>query len=130
MSYFRQQRREAAERAAERRRRADSAPRLSAEVPNLETLRIEIRELRAGAPLPETTHAREIQVPHAAALFEFPCLDSSCRDGGHEVTGLILRRLRAGTDVFEGEDECLGSVGTAQCRRVLHFTATATYRPE
>jgi len=60
---------EAALRFAERRRREDDAPRLSAEVPRLLTLRLEIEERSGGSVVAEPVHVRRIVVEHAPALF-------------------------------------------------------------
>jgi hypothetical protein len=119
--------REGAEKFAERRRREDEAPRLISIAPKLDSLRFEIEERRAGSFLVETAHARPIVVTRAPALFFFPCQDSSCKDGGHDVTRAVCEALRAGRERFESEDRCSGQVGTADCGRVLRYVATATY---
>ena len=120
--------REAAERFAERRRREDEAPRLLDVVPKLSSLRFKIEEYRAGGSLAETGHVRPIVVANAPALFVFPCQDSSCKDGGHDVTSEITTALRNGKEQFQGEDACRGQVGSAECSRVLRYSATATYK--
>lgn len=76
----------------------------------------------------ESVHVKRVPVAHAAALFELPCLDPTCKEGGHDVTAAILRQLQGGATSFEGEDQCLGKSGTAECQRVLCYVATATYR--
>lgn len=119
---------EAEERTAERRRREDGAPRLSERVPNLETLRLELREKRAGIFLPESVHVRPIPVAHAPALFELPCLDTGCKDGGHDLTETFVSQLQAGITNFTGEHACRGQTGTAECQRVLEYVVTATYK--
>ena len=129
MNRFGQRRGEALERAQERRRRQDSAPRLIQRVPKLESLRLEIEEHQAGGRVPESTHIRRIVVEHAPALFDIPCLDSHCKDGGHDVTEAILRSLSAGSTSFEGTDPCGGQTGTAPCQRVLHYVGIATFKP-
>lgn len=126
MHYHRKQS-EAALRFAERRRREDEAPRLSAEVPKLKTLQLEIEERSGGSSVAEPKHMRKVVVDHAPALFLIPCGDSRCKDGGHDITHLILRALRAGEAQFEGNDVCGGSQGSGQCSRVLHYLAKATY---
>ena len=126
MHYHRKQS-EAALRFAERRRREDEAPRLSTEVPKLKTLQLEIEERSGGSSVAEPKHMRKVVVEHAPALFLIPCGDSRCKDGGHDVTHMILRSLRAGEAQFEGNDTCAGSQGSGQCSRVLHYVATATY---
>jgi hypothetical protein len=118
---------EGAQRFAERRKREDEAPRLTAEVPRLQSLNLEIDETSAGGPVAEPTHVRRVVVQHAPALFLLPCGDALCRDGGHDVTHAIMRALRAGETRFEGRDACAGSIGTAQCSRVVHFVGIATY---
>jgi hypothetical protein len=117
---------EGAQRFAERRRREDEAPRLTAEVPRLQSLTLEIEERSEGSPVAEPTHVRRVVVEHAPALFVVPCGDSRCRDG-HDVTSAIMTALRAGETRFEGQDICGGSVGTGQCSRVLRFVGIATY---
>lgn len=119
---------EAAQRFAERRQREDDAPRLAAVVPSLETLRLEVQESRSGISNPEASHIRHIVVAHAPALFVVPCHDAQCKDGGHDVTSEIMHALRSHLPRFEGEDACPGSVGTANCARVLRYVAVATYR--
>jgi hypothetical protein len=118
---------EAAERFAERRRREDEAPRLRARVPNLVSLRLEVEEKRASAVAVESRHVRHI-VDSAPALFVLPCGDPACKDGGHDVTAMLLRGLLAGSQRFEVEDVCLGEIGSARCGRVVKVTAIATYR--
>jgi hypothetical protein len=118
---------EAAERFAERRRREDEAPRLRTRVPNLASLRLEVEEKRATAVAVESRHVRHI-VDSAPALFVLPCGDPACKDGGHDVTAMILRGLLSGSDRFEVEDVCLGEIGSARCGRIIKVTAIATYR--
>jgi hypothetical protein len=121
---------EAAQRSAERRRRQDEAPRLITLIPRLESLRLEVEEHRGGLSVAEARHIRRIVVEHAPALFELTCQDSSCEGGGHDLTAIVMRALRAGEGRFEGEDVCRGSVGTAaaHCGRVLRFVGVAAYR--
>ena len=125
---FNQRRGEAAERVAERRRREDQAPRLIERVPRLESLRLEIQELRDGVCVLESKHVRRIPVDHAPALFELPCLDGFCEDGMHDLTQAILRELEAGATEFGGEDACSGHTGSSACHRVLKYVGVATYR--
>lgn len=128
MNGFRQRQSEAAARSAERRRREDAAPRLRDQVPHLATLQLDIQERRADTLIAESSHVRRIPVEHAPALFELPCHDAFCTEGGHDMTQLILNSLQAGETEFEGEDACSGHTGTAPCQRVLRYVATATYR--
>jgi hypothetical protein len=120
--------REAAERAAERRRVEDAAPRLAALVPQIESLRLEVQESRASIANPEATHIRRVQVAHAPAMFIVPCHDSHCKEGGHDVTREVMIALRSRQARFEGEDACQGSVGSGHCERVLRYVGVATYR--
>lgn len=121
--------REAAERFAERRRREDEAPRLRDVVPELVSCRILVEEWHAGMMLAEVAHTRRIVVEHAPALFVIPCGDSSCRDGGHDITNEMMRGLREGQTEIHGEDTCYGHARAAECGRVLRYTATVEYRP-
>jgi len=118
---------EGAQRFAERRRREDEAPRLSAELPRLQNLSLEIEERSEGGPVAEPTYVRRIVVQHAPALFVLLCGDARCKDGGHDITAAVMRALRAGETRFEGQDVCTGSVGTGRCPRLLHFVGIATY---
>ena len=118
---------ERAVRSAQRREREDAAPRLLATIPGVESLHIEVREQRAGHPVAEAAYVRRVVVASAPALFVVPCSDPTC-DGAHELTGRILTELRRGAARIEGEDECLGTAGSAPCRRVLHWACVAAYR--
>ncbi len=118
--------REASERFAERRKREDEAPRLHDEVPGLRTLRLEVEEQRASSTVAETKHVRIVVVDHAPALFVLPCGDGDCRDGGHDLTGEILARLRHGATDFTVEDRCYGSVRDVPCGRIVRVRIKAT----
>jgi hypothetical protein len=118
---------EAGDRFAERRRREDEAPRLRVVIPRLSACRVEIQESHAGSRTPDVTHTRRIIVERAPALLIIPCGDSSCRDGGHDITSALLRGLREGRAEIRGEDTCHGQVGSVDCGRVLSFTAFAEY---
>jgi hypothetical protein len=126
--YSRSRNSEAAQRFAERRRREDAAPRLREAVPSLATLRLEVDERRGVTNAGDPKHVRLVVVDSAAALFSLPCGDHGCRDGGHELTDVVLRALKAGAARTELEDPCHGNVGTVPCGLVLHLLLTATYR--
>jgi hypothetical protein len=119
--------REAFLRFAERRRREDEASRLQAEVPRLRALRLDIEELRGSAPLAETKHVRHVVVARAPALFLLPCGDSECKDGGHDVTDLVMQRLRDAATGFIVEHACVGDLRGAPCGRVVRVRAAANY---
>ena len=119
--------REAAERFADRRRREDEAPRLRELVPRLTSCKIEIDERRDGMIGAEVKHTRRIVVEHAPALFLVACGNSACVDGGHDITGPILRGLREGQTEIEGEDVCHGHTGSSACGRIVRFTAHCEY---
>ncbi len=119
--------REAHLRFAERRRREDEARRLKDEVPSLKTLKLEVEEHRRETTIAETKHVRHIIVDRAPALFELPCNDPSCRDGGHDLTDPMTRRLREHSAEFVLDDVCVGDVRGAACGRVVRVLVTATY---
>ncbi len=125
---LRKRKTEAAERFAERRRREDDAPRLKDRVPTLETLKLEVDESHDTTGTARAKHVRHIVVDRAPALFAIPCGDPSCQGGGYEITDAMMRALQQNLEHFEADDRCMGSIGNAQCRRMLHVTATATYR--
>lgn len=113
---------------AERRRREDDAPRLSAEVPDLQKLDLEISDAK-GESDPATTHVRRVVVAAAPAMFEIPCADPSCKDGGHVITHAVLSALRARQTSFRGDDICHGSLGSATCGRTMSYHGIAEYLP-
>ena len=119
---------EAAQRFADRRKREDEAPRLSTEIPKLDSLRLEVEERRSGGVVAEASHIRRIVVDSAPALFMLSCGDPSCKEGGHDVTHSIMRALQSGATRFEGEDVCTGQIGSATCQRVLHYVGIAIYK--
>jgi hypothetical protein len=100
----------AAQRFAERREREEGAPRLLALVPGLKSLELDIQERRGSWPEPtrEGSYVRHVVVSSAPALFFITCHDPECRDGGHELTGAVMRALRSHQARFEAEDPCPG----------------------
>src|SRR6187200_1673863 len=101
---------DAARRYAERKKREDDAPRLTEVVPHLESLRLEVQLGTSADPgaNPEGSHIRRIVVASAPALFVITCHDKACKDGGHDVTSLIMQALRARKPQFEGQNPCMG----------------------
>jgi hypothetical protein len=118
---------EAAQRAAARRQREDEAPRLLAEIPLLESLNIDVEEHLASGTV-ASTHVRRVVVDRAPALFDMPCNDRSCKEGGHDLTRPILLELRRGSTRFEGSHACEGQIGSSRCQMILHYVGHATYR--
>ena len=118
---------EAAQRFAERRRREDAAPRIREVVPTLATLRLGIDERRGVTNAGNPKHVRLVVVDSAPALFDLPCGDRACKDGGHDMTDPVLRALQSRSARFELEDTCHGNIGKAFCGAVMHILITATY---
>jgi hypothetical protein len=119
--------REAFLRFAERRRREDEALRLTAEIPHLRALKLEIEEHRGSSALAETKHVRHVVVARAPALFVLPCGDPDCRGGEHDLTEPLMRKLREGALEFVVEHECGGDVRGALCDRLVRIRAAASY---
>ena len=119
--------REGMERFLKRRRRENVAPRLLALFPGLRALRIRLSEHRLDGSPVGRPYTRLIVVASAPALFVFPCQDSACVDGGHDVTAAIFAALRRGQADFVGEDRCRGYPGSEACLRVLRYAAVAVY---
>ncbi len=117
---------EAAKRFADRRRREDEAPRLSARVPTLGTLRLEMQERNGENGVVYATYVRHVMVDRAPALFFFPCGDTACEGGGEDATESMLRHLSAGEDRFEVVAHCNGTAGNAPCHREVKVLAIAT----
>ena len=112
-----------------RRTREDSAQRLLERVSRLLTLRLQIEERKAGSEVVEAMHVRPVVVASAPAMFEIPCGDPSCKQGGHDFTQAILRELSMGQTAFESDDSCNGSLGSANapCQRTMRVVALATF---
>lgn len=114
----------AAERAAERRLRDDEAPRLKTMVPLLTSLKIEIEDRGA---IGTVKHMRHVMVDRASTIFVIPCGDKACNSEGHDITSYVMRALSQRREQFEGEHTCEGSVGSANCTRVIAYRASAKY---
>ena len=111
----------------ERWTREDAAPRLADEIAELKQLILEVEESMGDSIIDAARYVRHIPVQQAPAHFEIPCTDSKCDGGGHDFTQEVMEALRAGETEFEGESACRGQSGSEPCRRVLRFTARATY---
>jgi hypothetical protein len=120
---------EAAERAKERRLKEDAAPRLSADVPALRTMRLSVSFRRGESIVTDSSYVRVVVVPNAPSLFEIACSDPYCQGGGHPATQPILEALRAKKTKFQGEVPCSGTVGTSanRCSSTLIYQVEATY---
>lgn len=119
---------EAFRRAQDRRRRQDEARRLRDAVPRLDSLVLDVLEERVGMPGHEVQHRRVVIVGRAPALFEFPCSDRSCEEGGHDVTSAVLTQLARGEVAFSGESRCHGRTHGRPCDYRLRYQARAGYR--
>ncbi|MDB4975623.1 MAG: hypothetical protein JWN48_3964 [Myxococcaceae bacterium] len=117
----------AAQRSLDRRKSEDDAPRLAAEIPTLRSAKIQVTEL---VPTGSTKHVKHVIVARAPALFIIPCGDSTCQDGGHDITPYLMSAFRRKLTTFEGEDSCGGTSGSAQCSRSIRYTLNAEYAPE
>jgi len=117
------------ERRARRIAREESAGRLVVLAPDLKDFFISIDETqRSGSVVGGTRYIRRVVIDAAPALFELPCSDPRCEDGGYDVTAEILAALASRRTVFEGQCSCGGRSSTNDCGRVLRYVATATYR--
>ena len=114
-------------RRTERWQREDDAPRLKDSVPSLKALKFELDELIDDRTIPGMKRVRHIMVDQAAALFEIPCSDTNCEEGGHQVTDQVLRALQAAQVEFVGSHACRGMAGDSPCKRVLTFKGIAEF---
>ncbi len=112
---------DAKQRSLERRKREDDAARLHDEVRRLGSLDIEIDD--GGS-----RYIKRVVVERAPALFELPCPEKTCENGGHDITPAVMSALRASATRLEGEDTCRGEVPSGSCGRVLKYVVKATYR--
>jgi hypothetical protein len=115
----------AEQRFTERRRREDEAPKLSAEVPTLSTLLIEVEE-RSGVG--HTKYLKRVLVDRAPAMFLVPCGDPRCTDGEHDMTSAVMRALHSRQTTFHADHRCNGSVGSSECPREIQLNGKAEYR--
>ena len=123
---FARRKSEASLRSAERRQRENEAPRLIAKVPELESLKLEFDERRAGGSV---VHVRRIVVESAPALFVITCAQKGCTGGGHDLTRDIMNALAHGDARFSGQSICDGQLGPSACGATLDYAGTATYHP-
>jgi hypothetical protein len=112
----------------DRWKRENDAPRLKDEVPNLDTLRMNLEEFSVGHSVAGTNRIQHVVVAQASSRFEIPCGDSKCEEGGHDITREVISHLRAAHTTFEGQSTCVGHVGDRACERQLSYTAAAKYK--
>ncbi len=112
---------------SERWKREDDAPRLHDEVPHLAALRLNLEERRDDNAIAGTRHSLHVVVGRASALFEVPCGDPKCEDGGHDISATVLEGLFARLPRIEGTNECRGYVGDHSCNRTLRYEALPSY---
>jgi hypothetical protein len=119
---------EAEQRVARRWQQADDAPRLLAEIPELESLRMVIEESSNGSFTTVSRYTRLFVLTSAPALFWMPCGNPRCEEGGHDLTYPLMSALRARKGNVQGVDECGGMVGSSVCGAVIRYDVTATYK--
>jgi hypothetical protein len=115
----------AAQRATERRKREDEAPRLRDSVPDLVSLQIEVTEHSGTSTM---KHRKHVVIGIAPALFWIACGDKECNDGGHDITADIMRGLRQKQVQLAGEHACEGQTGSIACARTIQYEMSAVYR--
>ena len=111
----------------ERWKREDAAARLSTEAPTLVLLRLELAESSNGRKVLDSTRTVHVVVARAAALFEVPCSDARCTDGGYDLTREIMHHVRQRRRSFVGQECCNGYMGNHPCTRVLQYVAHAEF---
>ncbi len=118
------------ERRTHRMAREDAAGKLLLKTPDLVDLHMSIDETQKGGSMGDRRYIRRIVLAQAPALFEVPCSDPQCEDGGYDVTHEVLSALASRRTHFEGQQTCLGRGRVKDCGRVFHYVATATYRDD
>ncbi|MDI1478428.1 hypothetical protein [Polyangium sp. y55x31] len=119
---------ERTERRNQRMAREDAAGKLVERAPDLTDLKIAIDEMPRGGSVGGNRYIRRVVLAQAPALFEVPCSESRCQDGGYDVTSEILAALTSRRTTFEGQQACPGRCSLGDCGRVLHYVVTATYK--
>jgi hypothetical protein len=117
--------REAALRSAEYRKLEDESPRLSARVPLLTSLQIEVTQRGLTGT---SKHKKLVVVTRSPALFTMACGQPACIDGGHDITREVMYALERGHKEYEGESACRGTTGSAPCSGVITYTVSAEFR--
>ena len=110
-----------------RREREDASARLRDEVPDLVELRFEIEDQAQFEVAPPVSYVRHVVIATAPAMFDLPCGDRKCEDGGHDVTGRVMRTLRGHEGESRGRSRCRGQRAGEPCERKLRYCFTATY---
>jgi hypothetical protein len=118
------------ERRTLRMAREDAADKLLLRAPDLADLHLKIDETQRGGNVGDRRYIRRVVLSQAPALFEVPCSDPQCENGGYDMTQEILSALASRRTLFEGRQSCAGRCGANDCGRVFHYVATATYRNE
>ncbi|MRG95073.1 hypothetical protein [Polyangium spumosum] len=121
---------ERTERRNQRLAREDAAGKLTSRAPDLMDLQIEIDETPRGNKVGGTRYIRRVVLAQAPALFEVPCSEPKCEEGGYDMTREILYALASRRTLFEGQHACAGRCSAGECNRVLHYVATAKYRQD
>ena len=103
---------EAKQRAEERRRREDEAPRLIREVGRLASLDIEVDN---GG----NRYTWRIVVDRAPALVELGCPGEACTSGGHDLTRAVMQRLRASTVPWRLDEQDVNALKLQWTRAAL-----------
>jgi hypothetical protein len=117
--------REAAQRSAEYRRQEDESPRLSARVPLLTSLRIEVTQRGLTGT---SKHTKLVVVARSPAMFVMACGQPACVDGGYDITRDVMFALERGHKEYEGETACRGTTGSAACSGVITYRVSAEFR--
>lgn len=115
---------------SERWQREDAAPRLTAELPDLLTLSLQLRNRTDDTSTPGRSRIQHVIVARAAALFEIACVEPKCESGGFDLSTDVLAALRQRKETLEGEAQCGGTVGQGYCRCTLLYVMKATYRAQ
>jgi hypothetical protein len=116
--------------ARKRREREEAAKRLAEVVPELESLKLDISDTADYEGALPVSYIRHVIVTMAPAMFDLPCGDKKCEEGGHDVTRKMMRRLRRGDTHWSVKSKCRGSKKGEPCTRELEFEVEAEYADE
>ena len=114
-------------RRVERQEREDRAGKLLLRAPDLTSLSIVVHETRPDGCVSDSHYTRRVVLEQAPALFEVPCSDPACEDGGYEVTWESSTPSPLASGSSRASSHAGGDAVRSTAAGSSRFVATATY---